>query len=285
MSPLVTTVANSGARGRVPAPPGGNTPAGLIYSHNFEDGLFPSQGPVIQSGLTSSITVSTVDPIDGLRSLNFGFVAKPPGTDSWLEHNMALPKCYGGFGMEWDMRFPTNFALRYPGSTTAKWFQFWQQTDANAALNPRVSTDYGQIMQVGASFYLNQPWENKVKLMSVITRSNCLVCNDNVEAVLMDLDTPANGPIKLGQNHNIKWRVKYASGPLPAADGVYELLVDNVSVYTNNACAIWPYDGRGSTPPFVSWGYLMGYVNGGFGVETNIKWDNLRIYNTATRWW
>lgn len=235
-----------------------------------------------QGGLTSNITVSTVEPIDGLRSLNFRFVAQPPGTDSWVEHNMALPKCYGGFGMEWDMRFPSNYALRGPGSTTTKWFQFWQQTEANAALNPRVRTDYGEIMATGASIYLDTA-TNKIMLMAVVTRSNCLVCND-AYVPLIDLTNPANGPIKLGQNHNIKWRVKYASST-SATDGVYELLVDNVSVYTNTALNLYPYDNRGSTPPFISWGYLMGYANGGFGVETNVKWDNLKMFATPIRWW
>jgi hypothetical protein len=284
MSPLVTTIANSGARGRAPAPPAGNTPTGLIYSHDFEDGLFPTQGPVIPSGLGGECTVSTVNPVDGLRSFQVRYPGTPPGTAQWQEYNIALPKCYGGFGMDFDTRFSSNFVLRPDGgggNNTSKWFQFWQQTDANAALNPRVRTDYGQIMSVGASIR-RKGVGNQIEMLVVVTDNGCLVCNNN-SFVLIDPDTPANGPIKPGQKHNIKWRIKYSSG-INQNNGVYELLVDNVVVFQNSALGLWPYAGRASDC-FVSWGYLMGYSNGGFTNDTIVQWDNFKMYNTSSRWW
>lgn len=256
--------------------------SGLIYDHDFEDGAFPSQGPVIQSGLTSDITVTTTNPISGTRSLNFFFVGKPEGQDNWIEHNLALPKCYGGFGMEFDIRFSSNYVLRNLSNSTTKWFQFWQQTDANAELSPRVRTDYNEIMSVGASIRRNGV-DNQIELMAVVTDNGCNVCN-NGYALLMDPDTPENAPVRPGQKHKVKWRVKYSSA-LGVNDGLYELLVDDGIVFQNTALNLWPYAGRGSTPPFLSWGYLMGYANGGFGVDTNVQWDNLKMYNTTTRWW
>lgn len=267
---------NAGA----PEPPG---ELGLIYSHDFEDGAFPSQGAVIQSPLTSDIRVTTTNPISGTRSLEFFLIEKPPGVFNWQEHNLALPKCYGGFGMEFDIRFGENYVLRGdPANSTTKWFQFWQQTDANAALDPRERTDYDFILSVGASIRRNGVG-NQIEMMAVVTDNGCLTCN-NGYALLMDPDTPANAPVKPGQVHNIKWRVVFSSA-LGVSDGLYELLVDGVVVYQNTALNLWTHAGRGSTPPFVSWGYLMGFMNPGVGVDTIVQWDNLKMYNTTTRWW
>lgn len=68
MSPIVTTVANSGARGRVPAPPGGNTPAGY-FRLTSSTGTYVLEGDCTATGgggAMELITLSIVatQPID-----------------------------------------------------------------------------------------------------------------------------------------------------------------------------------------------------------------------------
>lgn len=185
------------------------------------------------------------------------------------------------------MRFSSNYRLR-AGPTgennTTKFFQFWQQTDANAALYPRVSTDYTSgIFSTGASIRRSGVG-NQIELMAVVTSPTGGAASNIGYALLMDPDTPANGPIKPGQFHNIKWRAIYSTAQ-GVEDGFYEFLVDNSVVYSSPLFAFYPPDAFGPPTPFVSWGYLMGFSNNGFGVDTNVGWYNLKMYNQTTRWW
>lgn len=266
------------------APP--PVPTGLIYQHDFEDGAFPTQGGVIPSALSTDITVSTVNPISGTRSFNVRYNGTAPGTAQWQEHNIALPKCYGGFGMEWDTRFSSNFFLRPDGgggNNTSKWFQFWQQTDANYDVVPRTRSDYTGIFATGASIRRNGVGD-QIEVMGVVTSPTGDIASNIDARLLIDPTAPANAPIKPGQIHNVKWRVKFATG-VGTADGYYELLVDNVLVIPPTNFDFYPPNRLGPPVPFVSWGYFMGYSNGGFTNTTDVQWDNLKIYNTTTRWW
>jgi hypothetical protein len=189
-------------------------------------------------------------------------------------------QCFDGFGMEWDQRISSNFFLRNNSSesSTTKWFQFWQGN----------REDYGEIFAVGASFR-RQYLSNRVELMAVNTSAGCLVCNAAYSSpspygiTLIGPDTPANGAIKPGQVHNIKWRVKFSSTDV-AADGLWEMLIDNV-LFATYTGAVYSYAGVGSPVPNIATGYLMGYCNPGYAAETVWTWDNLKFYNTTTRWW
>ncbi len=226
--------------------------------------------------------VNATNPISGSHSLNFIFPVSADGADSNEEQRFRLPRdCTGGFGMEWDQRISSNFFLRDqtdPSGTTSKWWQLWQGE----------YTDYSNHTTVGCSFRRSGEG-NQVEIMAVVTDTGCTVCNANYTSpssfgrVLIDPDTPANGIIKPGQVHNIKWRVKFSSGPTEN-DGLWELLVDDV-VFATFTGALYSPASRGSPIPSLRFGYLMGYTNAGYNQVTTWTWDNLKMYNTTERWW
>jgi hypothetical protein len=240
------------------APPGVTAPDGNFYWLQNHGG-----------------TVSTTSPLSGTKSLDFFHVGVPNDTDQNREQRLTLPvNCTLGFGMEWDQRVPSNFVLRdQVGGTTSKWFQFWRNNHSDYSAS-------GSNFGIGASFRRSGVG-NQVELMVVVTDTGCFTCNAAF-VLLIDPDTPTNAPIRPGQVHNIKWRVRYSSGP-SVSDGLYELLVDNAVVYQNNALALWTFANDG--PPSVRSGYLMGYTNAGYAADTTWTWDNIKFYHQSTRWW
>lgn len=304
MSPI-STLLQSGTRGRVPVPPasGGGSATNFDFFTDFSAGLTPQSEtgretePPIPSGVVSwqgagsdRYVQSDFKPPTADQALLFVFPATPdPSTDSNVEQNLLLGRMIGGanrhFGLSFDFLVDSNFTLRDPGNPT-KLFQFWEQFYSNTCtcgITLRAEGDGSCIVQPfitgshpngGSPFYgLGQA--NPKVFPSVYG-----------ERFIAPLST-ARGAVLPGTSANIKYLTKFSSSAT-ATDGWVKLWVDDVLFMEAGPQNIWSFDVAGPNPPVrepkIGRGYLMGYSNSGYLQQTRFAWSRVRIVDFNPGW-
>lgn len=212
---------------------------------------------------TSSAWAGVVS-FQGSNVLRFSYKGSPPGNDAWAEQRFTLGNYYTDVWIQYDMYVPANYTLR-ESSNDKSYLYLW--TDGYNAQNG-----------VGAGF---QNWGK------TNNGSNLAFVEWSAGRATPHLYDYTRNP-QAFDDHKGKWtniiaNIKAGTG---SGDGSGRLWRDGVLVFVkdkttwNNKYSISQFMYTAGLNNKFNNGYLMGWSNNGFDVDTNIYIDNFKFSTT-----
>ena len=265
MSPIITTISNSGARGKV-RPPGAAPVAAPFFSDDFA-------GPARNNanGFTWNSTGARVAPVvfDGFNCLRFRFGPDAIGEDSSAEQRFEMGRNLSELWVEYDLHIPSNFALRADFPANNKFLALWTDT-YDAAGRITVVLEYER----------NGTDSSRSRSIANGSESQAagMLSNAGDRTYTESFITAA----KAGAWYRIRvhFRMASASGQ---TNGVFEVMMGNELVWRSRSDYVW-YPVNGSSVAYIRNGYLMGWANSGFTDETDFHLRDIKFYDSDPQW-
>jgi len=222
----------------------------LLFSDNFESGdLSHTENGVFYTG-NANVSVIT-DPTDGANKVaQFKYAGNVDG-DAWAELRFDLGDQYSVVTLEWDSYIPANYLHRdSTGVDNNKFFRLWP-------------TDYGDLQKVGASLRRNA--------ISSVGEDYVLTGNSAISTQV------TSAPSFIAASDLGVWRALKVEvvAPTVSVDGSIKFYKDGSLFHSAENIAYH----AGGTAGY-RYGYLWGWANSGFAVDTDILMDNLKFYGS-----
>lgn len=287
MSPLVTTIANSGARGRVAAPPY-VPPAAYTFSTSFEGmttGISPTPTyPNVPANtwgwVDQSPEVSSALAYTGTQSLMFAYPAQPIPGEVSREQKFGMAQKVSEFWFSFYWYVPSNFKHRFVGGagSTCKLFQIWQGWYGNPS--NRWGVTFNRMNDDRSSFYPTATRGNEYDVTQAPIQNFPSAFGKEYF-----IGTP-NCIITPGGWYRLRFHFKPASSRY-ATDGIWKCWV-NDTLYMDGGGMLWsPTAAIGTqfeNDVEVSDGYLMGSSNMGYEFATTFYIDDVFLTTANPGW-
>ena len=250
---------------------GGAPPSGLFYQTAFTGSTTLSDhnsGGFVWGGLNDTAVVSFA----GSNQLRFRY-----NVGVHAEQRFALGQDVSELWIEYDWTIPANFVHTTTPPTNNKFLQLWRDTYGSLSLTWQVGYEFE--LSGGVTSIRPMSSQETGELGKYVTSSGLGHPDYHKQFI------GGTGPCSPGNTYQIRHHVKAASAN-GVANGVMEMWV-------NGTLFAAMYDGefRNHTTspiygsePVIRQGYLLGYANAVYGVETDFYIDNLKFYNTTPGW-
>lgn len=267
-APIVATDPGrrDGSRGGNPINPPLNGAA--FFEDSFETGdLSKSITSDSSSWSWGGGTVDTDDARTGSNSLSFIFGPDALGEDSFRETSFRFGKSVSEIWLEYYIKIPANFFHRSDAPSNNKFLQ--------------LNFDDSTYQALTVEFEPRGDGTSSLRRFLAASENPDGSTNWPTSQYTVDKFIGPAGqgfPITLGNWHQIRVHFKSSTNGT-GADGRAELWVDGVLLRDLN----WPF-WKVSTSGQINGGYLMGWSNSGYTDATEIRIDDVKVYDTDPGW-
>ncbi len=229
--------------------------ATVLFRDGFESGNLKHTENGIVWGSSAHTRVSSANPRTGTYSLQFNYLAVPPGKDDWSEQRIQFHRPYTDLWFRYDLYIPGNYYHRIQPSSPSnnKFFAIYRDPYGIPGFQVNFSTEPngsgGSNLEV--HYYYNG---TEQKPISPEGAGNFISSAD------------------LGHWHTIVIHVKVPSGN-DTNDGVMQLWKDGRQFVNITNLDSW----GGTNKNYIDAAYLLGWSNSGFTRKTDFYIDNVIV--------
>lgn len=250
--------------------------ADVFFKDGFETGGFSHSENGVSWNSPEKVTVVSDRASEGSRAAKFHFIGSSDlAADAWAELRFALPSNRSEIWIKYDMYIPSNYYHREASGASN-----------NKGLIMLWGGDYGSMTTQSAisfwpSFSSARPGQSMmcadVKTNGGESTHYCQQSNLPDKGVTAATETIAINPNTDGG----KWHtfiIHYKLSDVNTSNGVLQLWKDGTKIWdTNNVSNHAASTGNN----YFNNGYILGWSNSGFNVDTDIYLDNVFFADTA----
>jgi hypothetical protein len=258
MSPIVVT--NSSPSGRVKRVRGAS--ASPFFEDSFAGGVTnPANGFTYTDGTLPVVS------FDGRNAMRFRYGPDVLTADSSAEQRFNMGRQLTELWLEYQLHIPSNFAHRNDPPSNNKFLSLWPLNYSTTGETYVVTefdrngtdTSYARILGLGDMFYAD----------GTVIRDGDAVQNSNFISAA-----------RANQWHRIRVRYRIASG-VGQTNGIYEGYINDELMWRSRTdWQFWSTAGLN----YIQRGFLMGYSNSGFAVQTDFHISDVKFYDANPSW-
>ncbi|QWV91838.1 polysaccharide lyase [Geomonas oryzisoli] len=245
--------------------------AGVFFKDGFESGdkAHTENGAKWLSS-SSTVTISSDIARTGNKSMKFHFAGVPLGQDDDAEQRFSLGSARPDVYIQYYVFFPLNYVHRNDSPTNNKAIMLWDEeanyTWARAKMGAHLwYNSAGDALSpfTGLDFNYSPPQ------LTCKTGSGSNTSIDSISLAISNFGKWTLDKTFLGRWLCFEWHFKLDSG---AGDGALEFWVDGVKQFGQTNMK---WNGAPCSPGYFKTGYLFGWANSGFDVDTDIYVDDV----------